>query len=310
MQVDAAEGQILAAIDAAGIAGNTLVIFTSDNGCSPTADIKNLESQGHYPSAQFRGCKSDIWDGGHRIPFIARWPGKIKPASQTAELTCLSDLIATVSDLIGDKLPDSAAEDSVSMLPALLDKPHRPLREAVIHHSIDGYFAIRKGNWKLELCAGSGGWSAPHEAQAIKDGLPGIQLYDMNTDEGEKHNVAADHPDTVKELSELLKKYVADGRSTPGGSAIKRRRHRRLQESPHPGRRECDAGDRRLSDISVSRGPAACRADRACRRRRGRARRAMDRPRTSSQTAPRNVQPVAAVGVRECRRLPTASRSS
>ncbi|HZZ27100.1 MAG TPA: arylsulfatase [Pirellulales bacterium] len=228
METDWAAGEVLKAIDTAGQADNTLVIFASDNGCSPAAKVDQLEAQGHYPSAQFRGYKADIWDGGHRIPFIVRWPGKVKPGSQTDALVCLTDLIATCADLVGEKLPANAAEDSQSLLSVLTgqtslagkgaadDVIHADIHEAVVHHSIDGNFAIRKGKWKLELCAGSGGWSAPREAAAVAQHLPPEQLYDMESDEGEKRNVATEHPEVVKELTALLTKYIADGRSTPG----------------------------------------------------------------------------------------------
>ena len=107
-------------------------------------------------------------------------------------------------------------EDSVSILPALLGTDKGPLREAVMHHSIEGMFAIRQGKWKLELCAGSGGWGGPKDKDALKEGLPKIQLYDMTLDVSERKNVQAEHPDVVENLTKLLMKYIADGRSTPG----------------------------------------------------------------------------------------------
>ena len=216
MQTDSTAGEVLDALDSAGVADNTLVIFTSDNGCAPYIGVAKLEAQGHFPSAEFRGYKSDIWDGGHRIPFIARWSGKVKPGSSSDQLICLTDLIATCAEMTGAKLPDNAGEDSVSILPALSGTDKAPLREAVIHHSINGLFAIRQGNWKLELCAGSGGWSKPGDAAALKEGLPPLQLYDMTKDVGEKSNVQSAYPETVEKLTKLLEKYVADGRSTPG----------------------------------------------------------------------------------------------
>ena len=216
MATDGALGRVLDALDRAGVADDTLVVFTSDNGCSPAAGIEALQQQGHYPSAVFRGHKADIWDGGHRIPFIVRWPGRVKAGSRTDQLICLTDLMATCADMLHDKLPDNAGEDSVSILPALLGADKAPLREAVVHHSIQGMFAIRQANWKLELCPGSGGWSKPGDPQARKQGLPEIQLYDMTRDVGERVNEQSRQPEVVQRLTQLLEKYVADGRSTPG----------------------------------------------------------------------------------------------
>jgi len=216
METDWAVGEVLAALEKNGLADNTLVIFASDNGCSPVAGIPKLESQGHYPSAQFRGYKADIFDGGHRIPFIARWPGRIKAGTQSDQLICLNDLMATCAEILGDKLRDNAGEDSVSILPALLGTADKPLREAVVHHSINGSFAIRQGQWKLELCPDSGGWGEPRPGGKDAQGLPPIQLYDMTQDVGERANVSKEHPEVVARLSALLEKYVTDGRSTPG----------------------------------------------------------------------------------------------
>ena len=216
METDWAVGEVMAALERNGIADQTLVIFTSDNGCSPAAGIPELESKGHFPNHIFRGHKADIWDGGHRIPFICRWPGKINAGASSSQLTCLTDLLATCAEIAGLKVPADAGEDSVSMLPALLGRDSGPLREAVVHHSIDGKFAIRQGNWKLELCPGSGGWSKPKEADAVKQGLPTVQLYDMSGDVRESVNVQDKHPDVVERLTRLLEKYIAEGRSTPG----------------------------------------------------------------------------------------------
>jgi arylsulfatase A-like enzyme len=216
METDWAVGEVLAALDRAGVADNTLVIFTSDNGCSPAARVGALEAQGHFASARFRGYKADIWEGGHRVPFLVRWPSQIKAGSQSAQLICLTDLMATCADLLGARLPDHAAEDSVSMLPILLGKETATPRPAVVHHSISGRFAIRQSQWKLELCPGSGGWGKPNDPAAKKQGLPDVQLYDMNTDPGETKNIAAEHPERVNQLRTLLEQMIADGRSTPG----------------------------------------------------------------------------------------------
>jgi arylsulfatase A-like enzyme len=215
MQTDDAVGQVLAALEKTGLAEHTLVIFTSDNGCSPVAGIAELVKKGHHPSYHFRGHKADIFEGGHRIPLLVRWPGKVKPASRSDELTCLTDLMRTCADIIGIKLSDEAGEDSVSMLPALLGKATGPLREAAVHHSFNGSFAIRQGKWKLCLCPDSGGWSAPRPGKH-KKGLPDVQLYDLEKDPGEKTNLHDRHPEVVARLTRLLQKYADDGRSTAG----------------------------------------------------------------------------------------------
>jgi arylsulfatase A len=210
MQTDHSIGEMLNALDECGLADSTLVVFTSDNGCSPAAGIPELEGKDHFPSELRRGYKADIWDGGHRIPLVARWPGKIAPGSHSNQLACLTDLMATCAELLGTKLPANAGEDSVSILPALRGTASAPLREAVVHHSIEGKFAIRRGKWKLELCADSGGWSKGRVQDA-----PG-QLYDMTQDIGERANQFRQHPEIVAALTKLLQKYVAEGRSTPG----------------------------------------------------------------------------------------------
>ena len=217
MQTDAAVGAILNALERGGAANNTLVIFTSDNGCSPSAHFDELQNQGHFPSGPWRGHKADIWEGGHRVPFIARWPNHIAAGVTNAETICLSDFLATSAAMIGAKLPGHAGEDSVNILPALLgEKRSQPLREATVHHSIDGRFAIRQGIWKLALCPGSGGWSAPCDQAAMKQGLPSVQLYDLSNDPGETNNVQAAHPERVRQLTTTLNWYIATGRSTFG----------------------------------------------------------------------------------------------
>ena len=216
MQTDDCVGQVLDALEKSGVADNTLVFFTSDNGCSPQADFAALGKKGHDPSYVFRGHKADIWEGGHRVPFIVRWPGHVKPGSTSDQLVSLVDFYATCAEVVGFKVPDTAAEDSVSLLPILLGKADSPVREALVHHSIAGKFSIRQGRWKLELCPGSGGWSAPRDPQAVKQGLPAVQLYDMEADVTEEKNLEDEHPDVVKQLTELLERYVAQGRSTPG----------------------------------------------------------------------------------------------
>ncbi len=219
MQTDAVVGQIAAAVDAAGFAENTMIIVTSDNGCSKAASkssgsqagIAYFEKLGHYPSAQFRGSKSDIWDGGHRVPFIVRWPAGIKPGSSSDEIICLTDLMATCADLTGSKLPETAGEDSISFAPALKGQPVVSTRKGVIHHSISGKFAYRQGKWKLLLTKGSGGWTKGKQS----DNSP-AQLYDMEADPGEQNNLYASHPEVAQRLLAQLESDVKRGRSTAG----------------------------------------------------------------------------------------------
>jgi len=216
LQVDHTVGQILNSLEEHGIAENTLIIFTSDNGCSPEANFEVLAKYGHKPSYHFRGHKADIYEGGHRVPFMVRWPGHIKAGEESNEVICLTDLLATVADIAGTSLDESAGVDSYSMLPAMLGKQKLPLREATIHHSVNGSFAIRKGPWKLILCPGSGGWSDPKPNAPEIASLPPYQLYNLDQDVGEAENLMEQYPEVVEELSELLKQYIADGRSTVG----------------------------------------------------------------------------------------------
>lgn len=215
METDWAIGEVLRALSENGLTKDTLVIVTSDNGCSPAVKFEELAKFGHNPNYHFRGNKADIYDGGHHIPFIAQWPTVVQAGTKYESYVCLTDFMATVADIIGATLPVNAAEDSVSLLPALSGKTTAPLREAIVHHSITGAFSIRQGNWKLELCPGSAGWSDPKPGKEAAD-APRIQLYDLANDIGEKINVQAQHPDIVTRLTKLLEKYAADGRSTPG----------------------------------------------------------------------------------------------
>lgn len=212
MQTDAVVGQIVDALDAAGFGDNTMVIVTADNGCSAgPSRATELEKSGHYSSAQFRGYKSDLWDGGHRVPFIVRWPANVKAGSISDQTICLTDLMATCADLLGTKIPDDAGEDSVSFAPALQGKAIKSSRKGIVHHSISGQFAYRQGKWKLLLTPGSGGWSKAKMPPGID-----TQLYDMDADPGEKNNLYKSHPEVAKKLLALLTEDVERGRSTAG----------------------------------------------------------------------------------------------
>ncbi|MBI1336448.1 MAG: sulfatase-like hydrolase/transferase [Phycisphaera sp.] len=219
MQTDSVLGSICAALDRNKLADNTLVIFTSDNGCSKAAGIDKLAKQGHLVSGPLRGSKSDIWDGGHRVPFIVRWPGHVDPGSTCDQTICHTDLFATVAAILGQPLPEAGAEDSVSFLPALSGEKIASTRVGVVHHSISGHFAYRMGDWKLELAYGSGGWSSPGEKQARAQDLPIAQLYNMHDDLGEHHNLYIERPDIADRLLKQLESDVERGRSTDGPKA-------------------------------------------------------------------------------------------
>ncbi len=228
METDHAIGEIVNAVDDAGIANNTLIVVTADNGCSPAAQggmaglaFRTPEPtpdnpDAHYPSSIYRGHKADLFEGGHRVPFIARWKGTVPAETTCDETVCLVDLYATCADLCEKTLTNTAASDSVSMLPCLLGKTEKPIREATVHHSINGSFAIRKDNWKLLMAADSGGWSAPRPGPKAAKDLPPVQLYDLTNDPGETKNVQAEHPAVVAKLTSLLTRIIKEGRSTPG----------------------------------------------------------------------------------------------
>jgi arylsulfatase A len=170
LQVDDVVRRVFDALEAQGVRDNTMIIFTSDNGCSPRADFEELATVDHDPSYVFRGHKADIYEGGHQVPFIVNWKAGITQPLVTDEVICTTDLMATCADFLGVELPDNAAEDSYSFLQVLLQEDYqKPLREATVHHSLEGRFAIRQGDWKLIMCPGSGGWSDP---RPNSEGIP------------------------------------------------------------------------------------------------------------------------------------------
>ena len=227
-QTDWTVGQVLDALQRSGVADNTLVIFTSDNGPEITGEVNpgaydRAQQFKHYSMGDLRGAKRDTWEGGHRVPFLARWPGKIKPGTVSGETICHVDFMATVAALLGAQLPPSAGEDSFSLLPLLFGEDHaRPARPATVHHSGSGKFAIRKGDWVLIDAPSGDDNGAKGEPQWLKNergytkhNLPG-ELFNVRDDVFERRNQFAEHPEVVRELKELLEKYKRDGRSTPG----------------------------------------------------------------------------------------------
>jgi arylsulfatase A len=216
-QVDASVGELLDALQQNHFATNTLVIFTSDNGFAPAAGLEAHEKLHHDPSAGFRGHKADLFEGGHRIPFIARWPGIVPANTRCAQTIGQLDILATCAEILGEKLPANGGEDSASILALLRGADKANLtREALVHQSNNGSFAIRQGPWKLLFAADSGGWSSPRPNTPETNGLPRIQLYNLENDSAEKTNLQAAEPEIVKRLSRLMNDLMDRGRSTPG----------------------------------------------------------------------------------------------
>lgn len=217
LMIDDYMGQLMATLAKKGMTENTLVIFTSDNGCSPEADFEILGEKGHDPSYIFRGHKADIYEGGHRVPFIARWPKVIAQNQVSDQLIVSTDLMATCADIIQYNLAENEGEDSYSLLPYFENNPKGVARKDAIHHSVNGGFAIREGDWKLIMDAGSAGWSFPNPRQVKAiDTLPPIQLYNLKNDPAETTNLQAAQPQKVAVLTKLLSNYIQNGRSTTG----------------------------------------------------------------------------------------------
>ncbi len=222
VHVDAAAGGILKAIDDAGIRDDTLVIFTSDNGSymyrldalsdkdhtdDPT--IQAFRSLNHTSNYVYRGTKADIWEAGHRVPFFARWPGEVAAGSVQREAVCLTDVFATLADIVGADLPEQGAEDSFSLLPLLRGKSWGRPRAPVIHHSSGGMFAIRDGRWKLVAGNGSGGREKPSGKPFERP----YQLFDLEADPSEKRNLYDQKPVVARRLEQALDASRSSGRT-------------------------------------------------------------------------------------------------
>jgi len=246
METDAVVGRVLATLDRTGAAKNTLVIAASDHGAAlyagrkrkaTYAQLKELEKDGHYSSGPYRGYKFSVYEGGFRIPCVARWPGVVPPGGSCDALIGLQDLLATSAEMAGTKLEADEAPDSVSFLPLLKNPAAKGARETLVVQGAPA-MAFHSGPWKLALCPGSGcagryGNSPPQE-EAWKKALadygkkpadrkeleraPFVQLFRLDRDPGETKNLAADHPEKVKELFKLINEQITAGRSTPGAN--------------------------------------------------------------------------------------------
>ncbi len=209
--VDAEVGKLLLAVKDMGLENNTIILFASDNG--PFWHTEFIDRFNHHAAYIYRGMKADAFEGGHRIPFIVRWPQKIKAGSVCDQAVNLTGFLATCSDITNKKLAENEGEDSFSLLPLLLGKNQDYVGpEALIQHSARGVFVVRKGEWKLILGLGSGGFSKPEVVQP-KPGEAAGQLYNLKVDIAETKNVWSEFPEKVKELSDILKKYQETGRS-------------------------------------------------------------------------------------------------
>ncbi|PZX51012.1 arylsulfatase A [Algoriphagus chordae] len=214
-ETDYRVGQILDALDANGIAENTLVIFSSDNGAE-TNYTYHQKVYDHYSNLNFKGGKRDIYEGGHRVPFLMRWPAKIKAGSKVDVAVCQTDYLATIAAIVGATVPENAGEDSYNLLPLMMgETADLELRGAVIHHSVTGHFAIREGKWKLNMLRGSGGSLQPVFAKT-EPGEPIYELYNMEADPGETRNLFDQYPELVKQLTSKITEIISNGRSTPG----------------------------------------------------------------------------------------------
>lgn len=214
-ETDYRVGQVLDALDANGIAENTLILFSSDNGAETNYQY-HKETYKHFSSLHFKGGKRDIYEGGHRVPFLMRWPVTIKAGSKVNIPVCQTDYLATLADIVGASFPDNAGEDSYSLVPAMKgEKYNSTLSRQVIHHSASGHFAIRDGKWKLNMIRGSGGSLQPTFIEPQAGEAP-FELYNLEEDPGETKNLYFEHPKILARLKLRITEIIENGRSTPG----------------------------------------------------------------------------------------------
>jgi arylsulfatase A-like enzyme len=196
METDSVIGRVLEALKAGGVEKDTFVLFTSDNGCAPYIGVKDMEKQGHFPSGPLRDYKTSVYEGGHRVPFVVKWPGVVQAGSVCEQLVLQADTLATLAEILGATLPEDAGEDSFSLMP-LLKGEDRPIRTNAVNTACGGTPSFRDGPWK-------------YVAQAKPE------LYNLDEDLAESMNVAQLHPDRVKAMQAAFEKLIRAGRSTPG----------------------------------------------------------------------------------------------
>ena len=244
-ELDWMVGQIIKCLDDNGLSENTLIIFTSDNGAMLNRAGRDAIKAGHKINGDLLGFKFGVWEGGHRVPLIAKWPGRIEPGSESNQLFSQIDMLATFTALTGQDQETLSDKDSVNMLPALLDEPDEALREVLLlspRHQ--GNLAVRKGKWVYIGARGSGGfkggkpqqhaWGGPRaiefagstnsdiENGRFKKDAPKAQLYDLETDPNQTQNLHKQYPEVVQEMSALLASYR--------GKTEKRNRKKRTRQ--------------------------------------------------------------------------------
>ncbi len=214
-ETDHRVGQVLNALESNGLIKNTLVIFSSDNGAETNYQYHRVRYD-HYSSLHFKGGKRDIYEGGHRVPFLMRWPEVIKAGNRVDLPVCQTDYLATIADIIGVSLTESEGEDSYSLVPVLKGETYdSTLRGPIIHHSASGHFAIRDGRWKLNMFRGSGGSLQPKFIE-LKAGDALYELYDLQSDPSETNNLYFEKPAIVNRLKQTITEIIENGRSTTG----------------------------------------------------------------------------------------------
>ena len=221
-EFDSIVGDLMQTLERLKVADHTIVIVTSDNGPETTAVVHMRADYQHDGARPWRGMKRDDWEGGHRVPFLVRWPGHVKPGTTSDQLLSQTDVMATVAAIVGAKLPDDAAEDSFNMLPVLLGQTHTPIRPCLLEQAFGGarWLSIRQGQWKYLDHQGSGGnnYDQPTlKPFALKDTAPDApgQLYDLSKDPGETTNLFFETPQIAKELKAKLDECKRSGRSAP-----------------------------------------------------------------------------------------------
>ena len=207
METDWSAGQVINAIDKAGIADDTIVIFTADNGHSHYTGWEKLVAAGHMPSGPYRGHKGDIWEGGHRIPLVVRWPKHIQAGTSSNQMVSLTDIFATCAEIVGSDVPSDGAEDSLSFMPSMLGKPIDVRRTTVVNHSNHGEFAYRDGPWKLVFKMSGRPMQQSRGMKTI------AELYNLDWDISEQKDLSKERPEVMQRMTDALKELVERGTS-------------------------------------------------------------------------------------------------